>query len=488
MLEALPKAIWPALCSLIHAGVQQGSIDARALWQLCHPMGRDPSTALPGAEKLWAWATGLQGLPPLQTAEVLFVAPGFVPSEGPNEDAVPADSQTSQLQLPWPHEPPPSPSTAVLKIPCGMPDIVTFALALVARAQTVSTLPALRVHPDLTDASCEALGQSRGRAILGLLAEMGLAGRPWHLWLGPKTPQARLSPYVRDLGEALWRWGETHGLVAPGDAAEPTTVAGRSPIELYRLAEAFVASYGGLAAERSTAERSVGITQARIDGLDVAVIDLSRAVPELWDVRLPQNNPWHHADRAQAPLLVQIDTMDDASDEREHAAMVTRLCLALGVTLSCVTVCKNGLLTREEADHLQASSLLDTTCDRSLPCDGTADDAAACADALPYTLDAVSDAKIWANEPIDEPLAAAARVAGGGHLWARLLRLKHRGVMQKRAPLQLHLVRRHSPVGADAIAIHYLRDLLTRPTPAPAQSEESKTAAAVIRRGRGLRV
>lgn len=491
MLESIPQALWPALLGHIYLGVQKGSIDSSALWHLCFSTGSAGRDSAHPSDKVLAWARArVKGVPP-HVRRVTLVPPGSATPEHADKASARDADADRQLPLAFAQEAAQASSAASLEVSGGMPAIVAAALALVLRAPKAAAAPALLVHPALTDDACDKAGKRCGRALLGLLAEMGLASRPWHLWIGPTTPQARLSPYVRDLGEALTQWGLDTGLTPPTqdpDGAPATDAAALHAVALDAVADAFVATHEGLAQERQTAGRAVGITQARLHGIDVAIMDLGRAVPELWDARLPKINPWAAGDLTHAPLLVQITPPADGADERTQAALVARLCHALGITLQSVVVCQDGQLTGDGATHLEASSLCDSAFDRSLPCGSAAEVALACVDAVPYALADGAPMAHSAPEAEGEPLVARATVPGGAVLWARLVRLQHRGVVHSRVPLHLHVVQMGNPYGADAVATAHLRRLLApSPLPAPRPNPPQAGPDPAVRRGRALR-
>ena len=341
--------------------------------------------------------------------------------------------------------------------------------------------PLILVHPDLSQAACHSRGRHQGRAILGLLAEMGLASRPWHLWVGPRAPVALLSPYVRDLGDALTQWGAAlPGLVVPED----------HPAARYAIADAFVASYPGLADERAEADRTVGIISARLHKLQAHIVDLARCQPELWDPRLPAHNAWQPqqgADSHQAPLLVQLPYAAAGLDERSLSALVARLSQSLGATLQSFTLCMPGRLTDARAPQITLGGMLCAAGGWPLLSTGPQSVQGAAiapyAEAVPWRHE---DAALFAwatGQPADdEPMAPAAVVGGGGVLWAKILRLMHTGALPQGILARLHVYDdRNTCSATDALALQLLQQIFEKRVRTPA-------APAPLSKPFGLRV
>lgn len=374
----------------------------------------------------------------------------------------------------WPPGADPA-TTLRIRIRGGLPDVVASALALLmvvlsarqARADASAGLqalaepdfnPTLWVHPDLSQDACHSRGRQQGRALLGLLAEMGLASRPWHLWVGPRAPVALLSPYVRDLGDALARWG----------AALPNVGAPEDhPAARYAIADAFVASHVDLAQERAEADRTVGIISARVHKLEAHIVDLGRCLPDLWDPRLPPRNVWQPRPDAPhpAPLLVHIPYTAPGLDERTLSALLARLSQSVGATLQSLTVCLPGHLADARAPQLTLGGMLCAAGGWPLP--AASSQGALGARAAPY-----AEAVPWRHEDRewlgwatgqpadDEPMAPAAVVGGGGVLWAKVLRLMHTGAFSSAMTARLHVYDdRHALTASDALALEFLQQL-----------------------------
>lgn len=480
MLHSIPPAVLTALTARIHEGVQQGRIDVPGLVNICaHGAQQSGAAELDLSSEPWTtqaipWAQQLLSAVPAGVAS-LGISPHGAESAWPQGYPKQADGPRTAHIVP----------TAIIEAAWGLPDIVAIALALTINAYSGGSPPEVFVHPDLRDTACEARGKHRGRNILGWLAEMGLAARPWHLWIGPRAPIAVLSPYTRDLGEALWRWGQ-HSGAHPSDAPYD---GGSAHPALYALADAFVADHPGLAQERAQAERSVGISQARVGGIEVAVVDVGRCAPSVWDTRLQQHNPWQEQDPRTAPLILQVPHAGLHHDERGLSALVARLSHSLGATAQSITVCQPGHVRADRGDHLQATSVLCTAGHWPLIAATPVQQSnAGSVDAVPWALHhvqpAADDVTTEAPPSFDDaPVTAAATVGGGGLLWARLLRLSHRGSLPATLPVQLHVYREEAPAALDSLALDFVRRIL-----APPQLQAQSPTPSAARKVRAVRV
>ena len=182
-------------------------------------------------------------------------------------------------------------------------------------------------------------GERAGQRIASLLAESGYLTRPVHLWVGPGAVTECLSPYARDLRDALRTWAlqkahEKHSPLAE-DLHEPSMQP--SEDELYAIAHDFLRSDPRLPQERETAERSVGLTRHVVDGISLETIDLARIDLDLCDARL---NVGYIP--SPAPVLLRLDP--DPSDP--DAFLLRSLLDTLGPTIASVTIVLEGSLLR----------------------------------------------------------------------------------------------------------------------------------------------
>ena len=189
----------------------------------------------------------------------------------------------------------------------------------------------LRLHASLLPSPAQA--EAATTALLRRLAEMGLLGRPLHLWLGDPVPIDCLSPYTRDLRQPLWQWAQGQ----PAALGADLTAAPLAPLEatLYAVADDLLATDGRLGVERAAAERSVGIYREQIAGCACAIVDLGRLQPEACDAGLG----------LRAPPLGQDVLLQLALDSPlAAAASLASLLPQLGDRLRSITVTYEGTL------------------------------------------------------------------------------------------------------------------------------------------------
>ncbi len=196
--------------------------------------------------------------------------------------------------------------------------------ALLSLLQAGANLPIIVVHA-ASNPSIRARQHARdaGRAVQAV-AEMGLIDRPLHLWLGEGRISDCLSPYSRELKDALWRWAQTHPQhVGPDIPSQPSDDA------LYAICDDFMAHDPRLVGEKEDAERTVGIYQHAVADLRVEMIDLGRTDPTLCDPRLPAFRL-----HAPAPVLIRVD----APDSQLLAAALEAFIHTLGHRLASITI------------------------------------------------------------------------------------------------------------------------------------------------------
>lgn len=191
-------------------------------------------------------------------------------------------------------------------------------------------LPPVAVHAELDTRACRRRVEVRAERVAASLAEMGLATRRLHLWVGSTAITSCLSPYSRELRDALLAWAAAHPdqLGADLDLAQPA-----SEDTLYALAADFIASDPRLSVERDAADRTVGIQRLEADGLPFELVDLGRVDPRLCDARLGAFGP-----PADAPVLVrQSSDLEDGS-----GAGLAALLRLLAAQVASVTVLLEG--------------------------------------------------------------------------------------------------------------------------------------------------
>jgi hypothetical protein len=194
-----------------------------------------------------------------------------------------------------------------------------------------AVLPGVRLHADLAPAAVARRAVDRHRHILNTLAEMGLMGRPAHLWLGGGVISECVSPYVRDLRQVLVTWARQN----PGLCGNDITLHEPAGEDLlYALAHDFLLTDPHLASERETADRTVGIQRYPDATLPFEIIDLGRLEPDASDARLPCWPPL----AAPAPVLLRV-TPD--LEDTEGSGVSALLC-ALAPQLESVTLVLEG--------------------------------------------------------------------------------------------------------------------------------------------------
>ncbi len=177
--------------------------------------------------------------------------------------------------------------------------------ALVEILTTDWELPEVLLHADLDESAQKKRAEHRQGRIVARLAEMGLAGRPLHVWVGPPALTDCLSPYSRELRQPMLSWAEAHPELVGEDVVLDTSALGEDL--LYALTADFLATDGRLTDERLEADRSVGIQRYEIDGLPFELIDLGRVDASVIDARLTR---WQVGDPAPVCLRLGPDLED----------------------------------------------------------------------------------------------------------------------------------------------------------------------------------
>ena len=228
----------------------------------------------------------------------------------------------------------------------GLASVAAFTVAWICWADAAGTPPTpphVAVHADLAPQAAAARGRRRATQLLAAVAERGLVGRPWLLWLGPPVPAWTLEPYLVDLAPQLLatrggagapeatRWAEQVGTREHVDGERGGSLDHLAT--LHHLATAAGARHPPLAEERRRAREAGGIVALHVAGVEATVVDLARlgpghAHPELGP--LPANAPWSCA--AQAPILVCVDwaQLHPGDVAHEGAAMLVRLLEGVG--------------------------------------------------------------------------------------------------------------------------------------------------------------
>ncbi len=188
--------------------------------------------------------------------------------------------------------------------------------ALLHMLEPLWELPEIALHADLDAAPTALRVTKRSHQVLNALAEMGLLGRPLHLWLGSPIFTDCLSPYTRELRQVLVEWARGHADALGGDVDLDGTLAEDS---FYALAYDFLASDERLFEERKEADRSVGIMHYEADDQPFELIDLGRVEPGACDARL---TPWEAL--REAPILVRLAVDAEAADGESLAALLTQ--------------------------------------------------------------------------------------------------------------------------------------------------------------------
>jgi len=169
-------------------------------------------------------------------------------------------------------------------------------------------LPEIALHADFGATARRREAHTAYERVFLLLAEMGLVGRPLHLWIGPGAITDCVSPYTRELREVITTWARQHPEALGDDLVLGDDAPGEDTV--YALAQELLAAEPRLDDERRAAERTVGILREGVDGFDFDIIDLGRLDAGLCDARLPR---WQVQE--PAPVLIRIAaSLDDASD------------------------------------------------------------------------------------------------------------------------------------------------------------------------------
>ena len=239
-------------------------------------------------------------------------------------------------------------TTASLAFTLGLDErrLLDANAALSGRLLTVLApsweLPPVAVHAELETRACRRRVEARAERVAARLAELGLATRRLHLWVGSGVVVSCLSPYTRDLRDVLLGWAGAHP-----DIVGPDIDLAAAPGEdtLYALAADFLATDPRLAVERDAADRTVGIQRLDADGLPFELVDLGRVDPRMWDARLGSVSV-----PPDAPVLVRVSTdLEDGT-----GAGLASLLRVLGEHIASVTV----LLEGTALEHLPGTVLL----------------------------------------------------------------------------------------------------------------------------------
>ncbi len=195
--------------------------------------------------------------------------------------------------------------------------------------------PILEIHPGCSLATRVVQHESGAEAIVQKLAETGLIGRPLHLWVGPSTVINTLSPYSRDLRDALTRWAhlQPQALTLELQDRDLTLANALNEDALYHIAADFVRSAPSLYEERTRTESSVGIRRLNIGGLNMALVDLGRVDSTAVDARLGE---W----RAEDGALFMHLPLDLSS---EDGGILPYLLKSVGKTLRSLTIVLPGM-------------------------------------------------------------------------------------------------------------------------------------------------
>lgn len=213
--------------------------------------------------------------------------------------------------------------------------------ALLRHLLRTDELPRLRIHPEVAISALEQRGQDLGARIVGTLAEMGLADRPLHIWVGSPMVTDLVSPYVRELRQVLLDWAAEHSQELGRDLVPlPEDV---SEDQLYAIAADFLRSDPRLVTERVAADRSVGIMHYAVDGVPFDIVDMGRIETQVADARL---SPFD-AD-GSAPVIVRL-----TPDGKDPSCATLRIVLAsLGPQVHSVTLALDGRLGGERPGTL----------------------------------------------------------------------------------------------------------------------------------------
>ncbi|MEL7305917.1 MAG: hypothetical protein AAGJ56_08805 [Myxococcota bacterium] len=199
------------------------------------------------------------------------------------------------------------------------------------------SLPRIRTHADLDHAEYERRGTELGRRLAESLVAQGLQGRPIHIWLGSDVLTDCLSPYARELREALLTWARSHPDRLGSDLSHLPQLVDESTV--YAVMRDFFRNHPEVENERREADATVGIIQQRIDTVSYEWIDLRRIESSVFDARILH---WQIDDDA---IMLRI-----APPAGGHAgAMLQALLQELTPELRSITALLEGTL-------LQASS------------------------------------------------------------------------------------------------------------------------------------
>ncbi|MEK7703399.1 MAG: hypothetical protein AAB426_00460 [Myxococcota bacterium] len=202
-------------------------------------------------------------------------------------------------------------------------------------------LAQVQVHAALSREQLDVRGADMGARLLATLAEMGLAGRPLHLWIGSPMVTDLLSPYARELRQVLVDWARENP-AALGDDLTPLPVD-VSEDQLYAVAADFLRTDGALMTERLAADRTVGILHYVIDQVPFEAIDLGRIEQRVADARLAPFDV-----EGGAPVLLRL-----TPDPKDPDAATLRVLLtALGPQVRSVTLALDGRVPGRRAGSM----------------------------------------------------------------------------------------------------------------------------------------
>lgn len=199
------------------------------------------------------------------------------------------------------------------------------------------SLPRIRTHADLDHAEYERRGAELGRRLGESLSAQGMRGRPTHVWLGNNVLSDCLSPYARELREALLTWARSHPDRLGSELSSLPQLVDESTV--YAVMRDFFRNHPEVEDERREADATVGITRQRIDTLSYEWIDLRRVEASVFDARILH---WRIDDDA---IMLRIAPPADV----HPGAMFQALLQELAPELRSVTALLEGTL-------LQASS------------------------------------------------------------------------------------------------------------------------------------
>ena len=192
-------------------------------------------------------------------------------------------------------------------------------------------LPEILLHHELTTAAISRKTRGRADTLLNTLAEMGLANRRLHLWIGDGVISDCLSPYTRDLRDVLIAWGGANPQSLGGDLLSLDDTV--SEDGLYALAHDFLRTDPALHRERAEAERTVGLIRCAVGESRYEIVDLGRVDPRVCDARL---SAWHISQPAPVIVRMGLDVEDTGASGLRH------LLTTLSGSIASVTLVLDG--------------------------------------------------------------------------------------------------------------------------------------------------